>query len=174
MTVTPLFVHVQFEPSDTAPTPASPVESVYMAYMTDEGLSTAKFEPDADQDGRDDSMWEKVAGYLNEFVRQVPNARIVGWDLRNRDWPAIVANVVKHGFKLNRSLLLPLDEKWNKAPLVDLKNLFVQGGFIEADKWPSLGTVYDMFTDDATGELGQESVVFACSQIYALYEHAFQ
>jgi len=171
MMIVPLFLHVEFEPTDEKPTPATPVAGVFLGYMTDNGLSVSSFKADENTDDR--AMWYDVSRYLHDFTTQVANTRIIGWDLRNLEWPAVVANIVKHGHKIPRWLLLPLDEKWNKAPLVDLKNIFVQGGFIEADKWPGIWDVYFALLGQYGGDAGDgENFVKACSEIYGLYEKA--
>lgn len=125
----PLFVHVEFEPTDAPKTPLTPVAGVTLGYTGDIGLKRASFNFKGDEDPQ--VVWDGVAQYINAFVTQLPDYAIVGWDLRNLEWPAIVFNILSQNVRLDKRLLLPPTQKWNNIPLVDLRNLVLQGGFTE-------------------------------------------
>jgi hypothetical protein len=117
----PLFVYVEFEPTDAPKTPLTPVEGVDLAYNKGGSLEWTRFTTKGGCSCH--QMWSGVAEYINEFTKQLPDYAIVGWNLRNLDWPAIVFNVLAQNVKLDKKLLLPLTQKWNNLPLVDLRNL---------------------------------------------------
>jgi len=157
----PLFVHVEFEPTDAPKTPLTPVERVTLGYTGDSGLKAASFNFKADENSQ--TIWYEVAQYINAFITQLPDYAIVGWDLRNLDWPAIVFNLLAQNVKLDKKLLLPPAQKWNNLPLVDLRNLVLQGGFTE-EKF----TLYDAFTAMFPNE-GLASAITMTKMLYDRY-----
>lgn len=157
----PLFVYVEFEPTDAPKTPLTPVEGVNLGYTGDNGLKRASF--GFKGDGNPQTIWYGVAQYINEFTKQLPDYAIVGWDLRNLDWPAIVFNVLAQNVKLDKKLLLPPTQKWNNLPLVDLRNLVLQGGFTE-EKFTLRDAFTAMFPDE-----GLVSAVVMTKMLYDRY-----
>ena len=127
----PFFVSVKFEPTDAPKTPLTPVEGVDLAYNKGGSLEWTRFTVKGGCSYH--QMWDGVAEYVNEFTRQLPDYAIVGWNLRNLEWPAIVFNTTVENTRLDRKLLLPPTQKWNNLSLVDLRNLVLQGGFSEEE-----------------------------------------
>lgn len=159
----PLFVHVEFEPTDAPKTPLTPVEGVTLGYTAGDGLKCSSFDFKGDENPQ--TVWDGVAQYINEFVTQLPGYAIAGWDLRNLDWPAIVFNVLAQNVKLDKKLLLPPTQKWNSIPLVDLRNLVLQGGFTE-EKF----TLYDAFTAMVPIRYRNKGPASAIAMIKTLYD----
>jgi hypothetical protein len=157
----PLFVYVEFEPTDAPKTPLTPVEGVDLAYNKGGSLEWTRFTTKGGCSCH--QMWSGVAEYINEFTKQLPDYAIVGWNLRNLDWPAIVFNVLAQNVKLDKKLLLPPTQKWNNLPLVDLRNLVLQGGFTE-EKFTLRDAFTAMFPDE-----GLVSAVAMTKMLYDRY-----
>ena len=169
MRIVPLFLHAEFEGEEIQkPTVLTPVKAIHLAYINQDG--------ELDRTGYgvgtadDVNMWADTAEYIRQVAEQVPGMQVVGWDLRNRDWPAVVNGIVRHGLKFPKQLLLPLDEKWNRAPLVDLRNVFLQGGFMESDKGPSLDDAWHVLLG---GEKNGADPLDIISAIYERYNYYF-
>jgi len=152
----PLFVDVDFEPvgEGETPTPLTPVSGVYLGYEGENGLEASEY-----------FDWAAVAEYIRDFTSQF-TTRIVGWDLRNLVWPAIVMNIVSMGVDFPSKLVIPMERKWNDVPMVDLRNVVLQGGF--SDRNISLGDAYLALTNSAADLSGSNRLI-AIRDIYNMY-----
>ena len=152
----PLFVDVDFEPvgEGEVPTPLTPVAGVHLGYEAMDGLKASEFHD-----------WDAVAEYIRDFTSQF-DTRIVGWDLRNLVWPAVVNNIVSKSLEFPKKLLIPMDQKWNNLPMADLRNVILQGGFSNSDI--SLEYAYWALTGKNMEEL-KVTRLMAVQDIYNLY-----
>ena len=128
----PLFVHVEFMETDSPKTPLVPVASVALGYEGPSGLVSKTFDMSTGDEAEHEN-WKSVSNAINQFTAKFPSYALVGWNLRNLYWPAIVVNAIREKAPIGERLLLPLTQKWNNLPLVDLRNLVLQGGFSQEE-----------------------------------------
>ena len=133
MKETPLFMLAEFEESDAPLTPFSPVSKVRLGYMSGESSKTMTVDVATLDAQADNNGWKSVADCLTKFTGKFPNWCLVGWNLRNLDWPAVIANMVRCGCEFPDMMRLSMTRKWNDLPLVDLRNVVLQGGFSQED-----------------------------------------
>lgn len=152
----PLFIDVDFEPvgEGEVTTPLTPVAGVFLGYEGQNGLDSTELHD-----------WPAVAEYIREFTAQF-NTRLVGWDLRNLVWPAVVLNIVSKGLDFPAKLMVPIEKKWNDIPMSDLRNAVLQGGFLNAEI--SLEYAYWALTGKMMDEL-KITHLEAIRDIYNMY-----
>lgn len=121
----PFYIDMQWEPHDPERwTPLVPVTGVTLAYPDAPGsLNCTEFKVQENPD-----EWKEAARWISAFTNGRP-AVPVGFELRNKIWPCLVAGVVANGGSIP-SKLVSVASKWNNLELVDVKALFLQGAFL--------------------------------------------
>lgn len=167
----PFFVDVEYESHDSEKwTPFTPVKSVTLAYEFALGEFNQTTFSIGEEYSNDNEMWSAIGEWIDCFCKNgavVP----VGFDLRNKVWPTLIANLVKHRRATPR-LVLPLEKKWNNLDMVDLKTVIMQGGFTQSEF--TLHDAYRFMIDQSLSDKDMENIsnVKMIYELYSLYREA--
>lgn len=102
-----------------------------------------------------ESMWKDLCDDLNRmsFGGQAKrNVHPVGFDVQ-MSWATVVANLYRRGLRIDRSLVQPLDKKWQDADTFELSRAFTQCAyprdiwFSEKDAFSFIG-MKDAYLDE--------------------------
>ena len=154
----PFYVDVEWKPHDPDKwTPLVPVRTVSLAFPGNNGVCENTF--NVEQNPED---WTNVGTWIREFVSSRP-ALPVGFDLRSKIWPSLIANLVARNLSLPPKLVM-LSGRWNNVDMTDVKTLFLQGAYLPEQtlKDLSLKRVYQFICPD------DDAAVSRCIMIHKI------